>query len=85
MIADGALLVMVLRQLSHAQASTTANIYAHAIVSAQAKAMRTFDRFNDIVRAEKPSGQGMKKATGKSIPGRSTVYLVETFAKLDAK
>ena len=38
MIADGVPLVVVSRQLGHAQTSTTANIYAHAIASAQAKA-----------------------------------------------
>lgn len=64
MIADGVPLVVVSRQLGHAQASTTANIYAHAIASAQAKAMQTFDRFNDIVGAEKPPEVGMKKAAG---------------------
>ena len=57
-------LVVVSRQLGHAQASTTANIYAHAIASAQAKAMQTFDRFNDIVGTEKPPEEGMKKAAG---------------------
>ena len=62
MIADGVPLVVVSRQLGHAQASTTANIYAHAIASAQAKAMQTFDRFNDLVGAEKPPEKGMKKA-----------------------
>ena len=35
MIADGVPLVVVSRQLGHAQASTTANIYAHAIASAR--------------------------------------------------
>ena len=64
MIADGVPLVVVSRQLGHAQASTTANIYAHAIASAQAKAMQTFDRFNDIVGTEKPPKKGMKKAVG---------------------
>lgn len=64
MIADGVPLVVVSRQLGHAQASTTANIYAHAIASAQAKAMQTFDRFNDIVGAEKPPEVGTKKAAG---------------------
>ena len=64
MIADGVPLVVVSRQLGHAQASTTANIYAHAIASAQAKAMQTFDRFNDIVGTEKPPEKGMKKAVG---------------------
>ena len=38
MIADGTPLVVVSRQLGHAQISTTANIYAHAIASAQARA-----------------------------------------------
>ena len=45
MIADGVPLVVVSKQLGHTQTSTTANIYAHAIASAQAKAMQTFDRF----------------------------------------
>ena len=54
MIADGVPLVVVSRQLGHAQASTTANIYAHAIASAQAKAAQTFDRFNDLVSADGP-------------------------------
>lgn len=39
-------------QLGHAQTSTTANIYAHVIASAEAKAAQTFDRFNDIVAPE---------------------------------
>lgn len=67
MIADGVPLVVVSRQLGHAQASTTANIYAHAIASAQAKAMQTFDRFNDLVAPEPPAEQspeGKKKAAG---------------------
>lgn len=59
MIADGVPLVVVSRQLGHAQASTTANIYAHAIASAQAKAMQTLDRFNDLIIPEKK-----KKAIG---------------------
>ena len=62
MIADGTPLVVVSRQLGHAQTSTTANIYAHAIASAQAKAMQTFDRFNDIVGAEQAPKQGTEKA-----------------------
>ena len=64
MIADGVPLVVVSRQLGHAQASTTANIYAHAIASAQAKAMQPFDRFNHIVGTEKPPEKGIKKAAG---------------------
>ncbi len=65
MIADGVPLVVVSRQLGHAQTSTTANIYAHAIASAQAKAMQTFDRFNDLVGQEQTAEQipeGKKKA-----------------------
>ena len=52
MIADGTPLVVVSHQLGHAQASTTANIYAHVIASAEAKAAQTFDRFNDIIAPE---------------------------------
>lgn len=52
MIADGAPLVVVSHQLGHAQASTTANIYAHVIASAEAKAVQTFDRFTDLVAPE---------------------------------
>lgn len=67
MIADGAPLVVVSRQLGHAQASTTANIYAHAIASAQAKAMQTFDRFNDLVshkEGQQQDSDNNKKAAG---------------------
>lgn len=67
MIADGVPLVVVSKQLGHAQTSTTANIYAHAIASAQAKAMQTLDRFNDLVAPEPPAEQspeGKKKAVG---------------------
>ena len=68
MIADGAPLVVVSKQLGHAQTSTTANIYAHAIASAQAKAMQTFDRFNDMVAGAEPEENaqegGNKKAAG---------------------
>ena len=67
MIADGVPLVVVSKQLGHTQTSTTANIYAHAIASAQAKAMQTFDRFNDLVsqeRAEEQPSEGMKKVAG---------------------
>ena len=69
MIADGVPLVVVSRQLGHAQTSTTANIYAHAIASAQAKAAQTFDRFNDLV-----SKDGRQKPTDaeKSAPQTSS-------------
>ena len=53
MIADGTPLVVVSKALGHAQASTTANIYAHVIASAEAKAMETFDRFDDVVAVKK--------------------------------
>ena len=47
-----------------AYVSTDANVltYAHAIASAQAKAMQTFDRFHDIVGAEQAPKQGTEKA-----------------------
>ena len=64
MIADGAPLVVVSKQLGHAQASTTANIYAHAIASAQAKAMETFDRFTDLVGGGETVEEKCKKAAG---------------------
>ncbi|WP_024834219.1 site-specific integrase [Ruminiclostridium josui] len=52
MISDGVPLVVVSHQLGHAQTSTTANIYAHVIVSAEARAAQTFDKFNDIIVQE---------------------------------
>ena len=67
MIADGVPLVVVSKQLGHTQTSTTANIYAHAIASAQVKAMQTFDRFNDLVGqdpATEQSSEGITKAVG---------------------
>lgn len=53
MIADGTPLVVVSKALGHAQTSTTANIYAHVIASAEAKAMETFNRFDDIITEKK--------------------------------
>jgi len=53
MIADGVPLVVVSHQLGHAQSSTTANIYAHVIASAEAKAAQTFDKFNDLIVEDK--------------------------------
>ena len=66
MIADGVPLVVVSKQLGHTQTSTTANIYAHAIASAQAKAMQTFDHFNDLVSREQAEEHsvGITKAVG---------------------
>jgi integrase len=57
MIADGTPLVVVSRRLGHAQVSTTANIYAHVIASADEKAAQVAEKFSDIVAAPK------KKAT----------------------
>lgn len=63
MIADGTPLVVVSHQLGHAQASTTANIYAHVIASAEARAAQTFDKFNDLIAPELPA-QKKEKAAG---------------------
>lgn len=49
MIAEGIPLVVVSHQLGHAQTSTTNNIYAHVIASAEARAAQTFDKFNDAI------------------------------------
>lgn len=48
MINDGTPLVVVSRQLGHAQTSTTANIYAHVIRSTEAKAVQVADRYADL-------------------------------------
>ena len=45
LIADGAPIVVVAKQLGHAQTSTTMNIYTHVIEAAEARAAETFDRF----------------------------------------
>ena len=52
-ISDGVPLVVVSRQLGHAKSSTTANIYAHVIAEAEARADQTFDRFADVVTGDK--------------------------------
>ncbi len=49
MIADGTPLVVVSRRLGHAQVSTTANIYAHVIASADEKAALVAEKFADII------------------------------------
>lgn len=64
MIADGAPLVVVSHQLGHAQTSTTANIYAHAVSSALAKAAQTFDRFDDLVETVPQPSKNSKTASG---------------------
>ena len=47
-IADGTPLIIVSRNLGHSKASTTNNIYAHVIASAEAKAAEVMDRFSDV-------------------------------------
>ncbi len=49
MIADEVPIVEISSQLGHAKTSTTTNVYGHVIASAHAKALTTFDRFDDIV------------------------------------
>ncbi len=49
MIANGTPLVVVSRRLGHAQVSTTANIYAHVIASADEKAARIGDELADSI------------------------------------
>lgn len=63
-ISDGVPLVVVSRQLGHAKASTTANIYAHVIAEAEAKADQTFDRFSDVIQPNKH--QTNTKAAGET-------------------
>lgn len=49
MISEGTPLVVVSRRLGHAQVSTTANIYAHVIQSADEKAAQISEKFADIL------------------------------------
>ena len=50
LISDGVPLTVVSHQLGHSQTSTTANIYAHVIAAAEAKAQETIDnRFENYV------------------------------------
>ena len=65
MIADEVPLVVVSRQLGHSKASTTANIYAHVIKSTQAKAMETFDRFNDLLVKNQPESPALELSAEK--------------------
>ncbi|HCS75727.1 MAG TPA: hypothetical protein DIW17_17875 [Clostridiales bacterium] len=57
MIADDVPIVEVASQQGHAKTSTTANVYAHVIASAEAKAVQTFDRFTDLVAPETEAEQ----------------------------
>lgn len=49
LISDGTPLVVVAHNMGHAQPSTTSNIYAHVIASAEAKAAQVTDRFADLI------------------------------------
>ncbi len=49
MIADGTPLVVVSKRMGHAQVSTTANIYAHVISSADEKAALVTEQFADVI------------------------------------
>lgn len=55
LISEGIPLVNVSHSLGHAQTSTTSNIYAHVISSAEAKALAVFDRFGDDVAQLTPT------------------------------
>lgn len=66
MIADGTPLVVVSHKLGHAQTSTTANIYAHVIASAEERATHTFDRFDDLVAPEQKPQAGAPPKTKKA-------------------
>lgn len=50
MISEGTPLVVVSRRLGHAQVSTTANIYAHVIASADEKAAQIAEKFSDVLQ-----------------------------------
>ena len=65
-IAEGVPLIIVSRNLGHAQASTTSNIYSHVIASAEAKATTVMDRFADVI----PVSDAKRTLKGKS--GSST-------------
>lgn len=54
MIADGTPLVVVSRRLGHAQVSTTVNIYAHVIASADEKAALVSEKFADVIATPNP-------------------------------
>ena len=67
MIAQGTPLVVVSRRLGHAQVSTTANIYAHVIASADEKAAQIGDELADSIglqMAEIPAGIRKIEAAG---------------------
>ena len=49
LIADGTPLVVVSKNLGHAQTSTTSDIYSHVIASAEAKAAQVTDKFAEDI------------------------------------
>ena len=49
LIADKTPLVVVAKNLGHAQTSTTSNIYSHVIASAEAKAAQVTDKFAEDI------------------------------------
>ncbi len=64
MIFDGVNIVTVSHRLGHAQTSTTTNIYAHVIASAEAMADETFDRFEKAVLLNKHQINTKRRKTG---------------------
>lgn len=58
MIADGTPLIVVSRRLGHAQTSTTANIYAHVIASADERAAQVTEKFADVVAVPQDKRKG---------------------------
>ena len=64
MIFDGVNIVTVARRLGHAQTSTTTNIYAHVIASAEAMADDTFDRFDKVFARNKHQINTKTRKTG---------------------
>lgn len=63
-IAEGTPLMVVSRNLGHAQTSTTGNIYAHVIASAEAKAAEVMDCFADVIEIANDPKFAPKDAIG---------------------
>lgn len=64
MIFDGVNIVTISHRLGHAQTSTTTNIYAHVLASAEAMADETFDRFEKAVLLNKHQINTKTRKTG---------------------
>lgn len=59
LISDGVPVTVISHQLGHSQTSTTTNIYAHVIASAEAKAQETIDsRFEEYIESPKRQATG---------------------------